>query len=99
MIRGKRIFPPPTSKGYPYEIGDWVMVQGVGDTFVGCVKEANYMVCTIRFVKHAVWVEVETNKTRREIESVEQQIPVASILYKMDEDVAKNLLLLKGIEL
>lgn len=99
MIRGKRIFPPPTSKGYPYEIGDWVMVQGRDDTFVGCVSEANYMMCTIRFVKDEVWVEVDTNKTRVELTSVERQIPVSSILYKMDEDVAKNLLLLKGIEL
>lgn len=99
MIKGKRIFPPPTSKGYPYEVGEWVMAQGKDKASVGYVTEANYMVCTIRFFKHEEWTEIESGIERIEVASVDIPVPVSSILYKVDEDVAKNLLLLQGIEI
>lgn len=75
------------------------MAQGKDKAWVGRVIKANYMTCKLQFFKLEEWVEVESGNTKVEITSVEIPVPVVSILYKLEEDVAKNLLLIQGIEL
>lgn len=100
MIVGKR---PDQLDAYyascPYQVGEWVMVNtGQGQVF-GQVKNTSKLLCTITFYKNETWTEVESGLERVEVTSVEHPVPVTSIACKLPEDVAKNLLLLQGVEL
>ena len=89
-----------STRAYFYNVGDWVMVHtNNGEQKVAQVKHASTMFCSLRFYKNEVWSEIESGIERVEITSVEHPVPVTSIACKIPEEVAKNLLLLQGVEL
>jgi hypothetical protein len=102
MIKGKRGTYSVNSRPIkpPYDIGEWVLVNRGGDTqMVGKIKHTSTLVCTILFYMNETWTEVESGLERVEVNSVEQTALVTAIACKLPEEVAKNLLLLQGVEL
>ena len=101
MIRGRR---PKELETYyascPYQVGEWVLVHVNGnEQKVGQVKHISKLVCTVKFYKTELWTEVESGSERYEFIFVEHSVPVTSIACTLPEEVAKNLLLLQGVEL
>lgn len=83
----------------PYKVGEWVLVHTGKQQIVGRVINASNLICTVEFYKNEVWTEVESALERIEVTSVEHPVPVSSISCTIPEEVAKNLLLLQGVEL
>lgn len=98
MIKGKRgEYAEPS---LPYSIGDWVMVHtNSAEQKVGEIFRGNRLSVEVRFYKNETWTEVESGLERVEITSVTHHVPITSIACKLPEEVAKNLLLLQGVEL
>lgn len=99
MIKGKPPKSPTKQNHGPYRIGDWVMVHTGKDPKVGEVVGASLMVCNVRFHVNEIWTEVESGLERLSIAHNDIPIPVTSIAFTLPEEVAKNLLLLQGVEL
>lgn len=97
MIKGKRGRYLGTKS--LYQAGDWVMVHTGQGELVAQVASSNTLSCELRFYKNEVWTEVESGFERVEITSVTHHVPITSIACKLPEEVAKNLLLLQGVEL
>ena len=99
-IKGKPPKNVSTKNHGPYNIGDWVMVHTGKDPKVGeVVGTSSMLLCNVRFYKNELWTEVESGFEKTEITSVDHPVPVTSIAFTLPEDVAKNLLLLQGVEL
>lgn len=99
MIKGRRGRYKET-RLHPYNAGDWVMVHTSGDEQkVAQVANATAMSCELRFYKNEVWSEIESGLERVEITTVTHHVPITSIACAIPEEVAKNLLLLQGVEL
>lgn len=99
MIKGKPPKHIESKNLMPYNVGDWVMVHTGNDPKVGEVVGASLMICNVRFHVNEIWTEVESGLERLSIAHNDIPIPVTSIAFTLPEDVAKNLLLLQGVEL
>ena len=97
MIKGKRGKYLRTTA--PYKAGEWVMVHTGSDQRVAQVQNASTLFCNLRFWKNETWTEIESGLDRVEITHNDIPVPITSIAYAIPEDVAKNLLLLQGVEL
>lgn len=98
MIKGKR-GKYGGSKTTPYKVLDWVMVNTGQGQIVCQIKSVGVLSCELCIYKNEVWTEVESGLERVEITSVTHHVPVTSIAFSLPEEVAKNLLLLQGVEL
>ena len=104
MIQGKRVIKGKRGKYHgtnaQYKPQDWVMVHTSGaDQKVGVVLTTSMLAVNVRFYMNEVWTEVESGLERVEVQHVDHQVPITSIACKIPQDVAKNLLLLQGVEL
>ena len=71
-----------------------------GGQRVGHVKTSGRLNCCVRFYRTEEWYEVEApENVSVEPVSFETHVPITSIACAIPEDVAKNLLLLQGVEL
>lgn len=104
MIQGKRVIKGKRGKYHgtnaQYKPQDWVMVYvNSAEQRVGLVLTTNMLGATVRFYRKEVWTEVESFVESEEITGVEITVPITSITCKIPAEVAKNLLLLQGVEL
>lgn len=104
MIQGKRAIKGKRGKYHgtnaQYKPQDWVMVHtNTGEQRVGLILTTSMLAVNVRFYMNEVWTEVESGLERTEVTSVEHPVPITSIACKIPHDVAKNLLLLQGVEL
>lgn len=98
MIKGKRGEYAETT--LPYNIGEWVMVHTNGtEQKVAKIVRANRLGVGVRFFKTEVWTEIESGNEQYDITHIDHNVPVTSIACVIPEEVAKNLLLLQGVEL
>lgn len=90
MIKGKR--GEYGGGNAPYKKGDWVMVcVNSGEQKLGCISQTNMLGGVVSFYERGIG---EASVLIREL-----IIPNTSIACVIPEDVAKNLLLLQGVEL
>jgi hypothetical protein len=104
MIQGKRVIKGKRGKYHgtnaQYKPQDWVMVHTNGDgQRVGLVLTTNMLAATVRFYMNEVWTEIESGLEHVEVQHADLSVPITSIACKIPQDVAKNLLLLQGVEL